>query len=107
MGDDLKSFKISDQVNAPIDKPRSNAGAAEAVPSAGFPRIEALIENDSIDLGSLKDRVTELQALSNSADASPADKGGARKASLAYRHLNELIAHLVETKSSMLQKADE
>ena len=107
MGDDLKSFKISDQVKAPVDKPKSGAGAAEPAPSAGFPRIEALIENDSIDLADLKGRVAELQALANSATASPQDKGGARKASLAYRHLNELIEHLVETKSSMLQNPNE
>lgn len=107
MGDDLKSFKISDQVNAPIGKPKAGAGAAPPAPSAGFPRIEALIENDSIDLGELKNRVTELQALSNSGGASPQQKGGARKASLAYRHLNELIEHLVATKDSMLQNAEE
>ena len=76
MGDDLKSFKISDQVNAPIGKPKAGAGAAPPAPSAGFPRIEALIENDSIDLGELKNRVTELQALSNSGGASPQQKGG-------------------------------
>ena len=107
MGDDLKPFKISDQVKAPVDKPKSGANAAELAPSAGFPRIEALIENDSIDLADLKGRVTELQALANNASASPQEKGGARKASLAYRHLNELIDHLVETKSSMLQNPNE
>ena len=107
MGDDLKSFKISDQVKAPVDKPKSGAGPAEPAPSAGFPRIEALIENDSIDLADLKGRVAELQALANNASASPQEKGGARKASLAYRHLNELIDHLVETKSSMLQNPNE
>ena len=107
MGDDLKSFKISDQIKAPIDKPKADAGATGPAPSAGFPRIEALIENDSIDLGDLKNRVSELQALSNSGEASPKEKGGARKASLAYRHLNELIEHLAATKASMLQKAEE
>jgi hypothetical protein len=45
--------------------------------------------------------------LSTSADTSSSDKTGARKASLAYKHLSELIEHLVATKSSMLQNPSE
>lgn len=107
MGDDLKSFKISDQVKTPVGKPKSENDALAGAPSAGFPRIEALIENESVDLSIINSRLSELQALSSSADATSADKAGVRKATLAYKHLNELIEHLVATKSSMLQNSNE
>lgn len=107
MGDDLKSFKISDQVKTPVDKPKSDKNDLNVAPSAGFPRIEALIENESVDLSVINSRLSDLQALSSSAETSSSDKAGARKASLAYKHLNELIEHLVATKSSMLQNPSE
>ena len=106
MSDDLKSFKISDQVKRTVDKPKSDDGAVAPAPSAGFPRIEALIENDSIDLGWVEARRNELAALSNDSSAEPQTKGGARKAALAYKHLGELIDHLVNTKNSMLQDSE-
>ena len=107
MGDDLKSFKISDQVKTPVDKTKSGDLDMSMTASAGFPRIEALIENDSVDLSIINSRLEALQALSTSAETSSSDKTGARKASLAYKHLNELIEHLVATKSSMLQNPSE
>lgn len=104
MSDELKSFKISDQVKRTVDKPKPGEEIAAPTPSAGFPRIEALIENDSIDLEWVAARRNELLALSNASDTLPKTKSGARKAALAYKHVGELIEHLMSTKDSMLQQ---
>ena len=106
MSDELKSFKISDQVKRTVDKPKKGEDALLSAPSAGFPRIEALIENDSIDLEWVEARKNQLTALSNDGSADPQTKGGARKAALAYKHVGELINHLVSTKNAMLQDND-
>ena len=106
MSDELKSFKISDQVKRTVDKPKKGEEAVLSAPSAGFPRIEALIESDSIDLGWVEARKSQLAALSNDSSADTQTKGGARKAALAYKHVGELIDHLVNTKNAMLQDSE-
>jgi hypothetical protein len=107
MEDELKSFKISDQVKTPVDKPKAGAqGGSEPAPSAGFPRLEALIENESIDLEWIKTRLSQLTAIASDGNASSTDKTGARKASLAYKHIEELMTHLAATKNAMLQESE-
>lgn len=106
MSDELKSFKISDQVKRTVDKPKKGEEAVLSAPSAGFPRIEALIESDSIDLGWVEARRNQLVALSNDGSADPQIKGGARKAALAYKHVGELMDHLMNTKNAMLQDSE-
>lgn len=107
MSEELKSFKISDQVKRTVDKPKKSADGGMVAPSAGFPRIEALIEGDAIELEWIESRRSQLIALSNDGSAAPQTKGGARKAALAYKHVGELIDHLVNTKNAMLQTGEE
>ena len=51
--DDLKNFKISDQVRQRVDRPGAPAkgGDAPAAASVGFPRIEGLLEGGELQAG--------------------------------------------------------
>src|SRR5687768_11300844 len=103
----LKSFKISDQVKQPVDKPRPwaratpKAGAPGAPAdgaaggSAGFPRIEALVEQDAPDLSGFDKRAAELDEMVKAAK-SPKEKAAATKAAAAYAKARALISYLLE-----------
>lgn len=100
--DELKSFKVGDKVKKTVEPPRAGAKAEPApqTPSVGFPRIEAVVEQDQPDLSGLQARHAELSALAGSAKANK-DKAAAKKAALAYQRAEELIAYLLETKAKM------
>ena len=102
MTDDLKSFKISDQVKPTVDKPRPKAQSQEQAPaaSAGFPNIEALVESAAPDLSGFDARRAQLDELAKG-KGSPKDKAGAKKAELAYAKARALIEYLLETKQKM------
>lgn len=100
--DDLKSFKIGDKVKKPVEPPKAGAKAepAPAPGSVGFPRIEAVVEQDQPDLSGLQARRAELEAMAGAAKANK-DKAAAKKAALAYQRAEELIGYLLETKAKM------
>ena len=107
MTDPLKPFKISEQVKQPVDRPRSggarsssNAPPAEAPPSAGFPRIEAIVDGTGLDLAGLEKREAELSSKATG-KGPPKERAAAQKALLAYQKTRSLIAHLLETKEKM------
>lgn len=105
--DDLKSFKIGDKVKKPVEPPKAGA-KTEAPPQAasvGFPRIEAVVEQDQPDLSGLQARRAELEAQAGSAKANK-DKAAAKKAALAYQRTEELITYLLETKAKMTSGGD-
>lgn len=98
---DLKSFKISDQVKQPLDRPRpGQKKPAEPPPSAGFPRIEGVVESDSPDLSGLAERHALLEELA-AGEGTPRDKAAAKKAAQAYARARELLGYLLETKKKM------
>ncbi len=101
--DELKGFKISDQVRQRVDRPgekkgKGGAGAAPAE-SVGFPRVEALVGSETPDLSGLSTRMTALQELA--ASGSNKEKAGAKKAAVAYERAGDLIEHLLETKAAL------
>ena len=100
----LKSFKISDQVKKPVEKPRPWARAAPQGDtgggSAGFPRIEALVESSAPDLAGFDKRAADLEEMAKSAKT-PKDKNAPKKAAGAYKTTRALIDYLLETKSKL------
>lgn len=98
--EDLKGFKISDQVKSPVEKPRAKkAEAAAPPPSVGFPRIEAIVESG--DLGGLEGRLNQLKELAKS--GSNKDKLAAKKAASAYERAQTLLRYLLDTKARLAQ----
>ncbi len=102
MSDDLKAFKISDQVKKQVDRPKGAPPAEAEAPqaSAGFPRIEALVESDVPDVEGLAERQGLLEEMAKG-KASNKDKASAKKAAAAYAKARALISYLLETKRKM------
>ncbi len=99
--DDLKSFKISDQVKAPVERPRAG-GKKEAPappPSVGFPHIEAVVEASSLDMTGFEARLAQLNELAKS--GSNKDKLAAKKAAAAYEKARALLQYLLDTKARL------
>lgn len=105
MSDDLKSFKISDQVPNRVTRPTSGQGDAVESASVGFPRIEALLESDEPDFSGFSTRMSNLQELAQS--GSNKEKAGAKKAAIAYERVTDLLEHLLSTKQAMAGGGDE
>lgn len=105
--DDLKSFKISDQVKPTVTSQQARAPksgtSAEAPPtaSAGFPLIEALVESAQPDLSGLTARAAALDELQKAKGASNKQKASAKKAAAAYVKVRALVDYLLETKQKM------
>lgn len=102
---DLKSFKISDQVKQPVERPRpghagQKKGEAPAASSTGFPRIEGLVESDAPDLSGFAARQATLEEMAK-APGTPKEKAAAKKAAQAYAKARALIDYLLETKRKM------
>ena len=91
MSDELKGFKISDQVRQRVDRPggSSSEGPAVESSSAGFPRIEGLLEGDKLDLSGFGERMGQLQELATA--GSNKEKAGAKKAAIAYERVTDLL----------------
>jgi len=96
--DDLQNFKISDQVKKTVDRPRKTA-SAEDQPSAGFPTLEALVEQETVDVAGLQERHAQLSEMSKS--GSPKEKQAAKKATVAYERALDVVEFLVSTKETM------
>jgi hypothetical protein len=103
--DNLKSFKISDQVRTQVDKPRRTTSVEEPA-SAGFPKIEALVEADARDLQGFEERRALLTEMAKTATGNK-EKAAAKKAAAAYDRVRGLIDFLVETKAKMQRGAGE
>lgn len=101
--DQLKGFKISDQVRQRVDRPAGGDKKAKGRPgeqeSVGFPRIEALVSAEQPDLSGLSARMSNLQELA--ASGSLKEKAGAKKAAVAYERAADLLEHLLETKAAL------
>ena len=96
--EDLKSFKISDQAKAPVE--RAKGKTEEPAPSSvGFPHIEALVESAAPDLGGLESRLAQLNEMAKS--GSNKDKLAAKKAAAAYEKAKALALYLLETKARL------
>jgi hypothetical protein len=98
---DLPSFKISDQVKAPVERPKAKKEKDPGPPpSVGFPRIEAVVESGNPDtLAGLQTRMAVLQELAKS--GSNKDKLAAKKAAAAYEKTRALIDYLLATKAKL------
>lgn len=106
--DELKGFKISDQVRQRVDRPagggKKGAGKSGEGESVGFPRVEALVGSEEPDLSGLSTRMAALQELA--ASGSMKEKAGAKKAAVAYERAADLIEHLLETKAALQAPKD-
>lgn len=101
MSDDLKSFKISAKVPRAVDRKKPAGDAAkEEAPSAGFPIIEALLEEEEIDLGGFGDRHAALADMAQNG-ADNREKANAKKAAIAYERTHDLLEYLISTKEQM------
>ena len=100
---ELKSFKISDQVKKQVDRPKGKAASVEAPAgsSAGFPRIESLVESAAPDLSGFDGRQAQLEEMAKG-KGSNKEKAGAKKAAVAYAKARALISYLLETKQKMM-----
>ena len=108
--DDLKTFKISDQVKPAVGQSQARAKAkgapAQAEPaSVGFPMIEALVESDAPDISGLNTRLEQLTAL-QSESRNNKEKAGAKKAVIAYERTIDLLQYLLDTKSALNAPAE-
>jgi hypothetical protein len=100
--EDLKSFKISDQVPKPAGSAARAGKAAPPEPngpSVGFPMIEGVVEADQPDLSGLQERLDQLTAMAKS--GSNKDKLQAKKAAAAYNKAVALLHYLLETKARL------
>jgi hypothetical protein len=100
--DDLKSFKIGDQVKQPVERPRPGQKKEPEgpPPSVGFPRIEAVVEQDQADLSGLESRQAALEEMAKTGGSNK-EKAGAKKAAAAYQKTRELLSYLLETKEKL------
>ena len=98
--EELKGFKISEQVKAPVDKPRAKKAEASPAPSVGFPRIEALVESG--ELSGLEGRLQQLKAMQNAGGNK--EKLAAKKAAAAYERAHALLVYLLDTKARLSQQ---
>jgi hypothetical protein len=100
---DMKSFKIGDQQKPGVQKPGGKKADATAAPasSAGFPRIEGLVESAKPDLSGLEARTAQLAELAAKPGASNKDKAAAKKAVVAYERAKDLVEYLLDTKAKM------
>ena len=106
MSNDLKDFKISDQVRQRVDRPAGGSGTGSAeTASVGFPHIEGLLESDEPDFSGFSERMSALQELA--ASGSNKEKAGAKKAAIAYERVTDLLEHLLATKESMAGGGEE
>ncbi|MBM4281895.1 MAG: hypothetical protein FJ137_14445 [Deltaproteobacteria bacterium] len=98
---DLQSFKISEQVKAPVDRPKGKKDKDPAPPpSVGFPRIEAVIESGGAETqATLKARAATLAELAKA--GSNKDKLAAKKAAAAYDKARSLLDYLLATKAKL------
>jgi hypothetical protein len=96
--DDLKGFKISDQVKTKVDRPTKKEVVAPAAPSAGFPALEALVDAEP-DMGGFHARHASLVEMSKSGTTK--DKAAARKAATAYEKTKDVIGVLMDTKKKL------
>jgi hypothetical protein len=98
---DLQSFKISDQVKSPVERPKAKKDKdAGPPPSVGFPRIESVVESGGADtLAALKSRAATLQEMAKS--GSNKDKLAAKKAAQAYEKARALLDYLLATKARL------
>lgn len=104
-GSKFETFKASD-VQKKQSRPKARASAGkkaqkEESVSAGFPSIEAKLDQEQLDLQGLQERMAELSALSESGSAQ--QKGAARKALAAYEKSVDLMEYLWETKTSLAE----
>jgi hypothetical protein len=98
----LKSFKVQDAVKKQVDGPKGKVAPAPAEPvsSAGFPKIEALVEAATPDLGELEARRSQLETLAK-ASKSQKEKLAYQRAQKAYEKCRALIESLLATKQRM------
>jgi hypothetical protein len=96
--EDLKAFKISDQVKTKVERATKKEVAPPASPSVGFPALEAFVET-APDMSGFDGRHGVLVEMSKS--GSTKDKASARKAATAYEKTKELIGVLMETKKRL------
>ena len=98
---DLQSFKISDQVKSPVERPKAKKdSSAGPPPSVGFPRIEAVVEAGNADtISGLQARLATLQEMAKS--GSNKDKLAAKKAAAAYEKTKALLDYLLATKAKL------
>ncbi|MCP4502342.1 MAG: hypothetical protein GY822_20495 [Deltaproteobacteria bacterium] len=102
MTDGLKTFKISDQVKKTVDGPKRGGPAApEEVASAGFPTLEALVEQEAPDLSGLRSRQEALSELIK--NGSTKEKQAAKKAVVAYERAIDVVDFLLATKAGMAE----
>lgn len=101
----MKAFKISDAVKKPVERPKAPKGAPApvAVASAGFPRIEALVEADAPDLEGLEARMAVLAEMAKSSKIQK-EKLNAQRAAKAYERARALLERLFSTKRQMGDK---
>ena len=99
MSDDLKSFKISQQVKPRVERPGTSAKGKPGGASVGFPLIEALLESEEPDVSGLNERLDRLQQMAST--GSMKDKSAAGKAAIAYERTADLLEHLFSTKSAL------
>jgi hypothetical protein len=98
---ELSSFKISDQVKAPVERPKAKKEKdAGPPPSVGFPRIEAVVESgDAQTIAGLQARLAALQEMAKA--GSNKDKLAAKKAAAAYEKTKALLDYLLATKAKL------
>lgn len=97
--EDLKSFKISDQVKAPAERAKGKKEETAPPPSVGFPHIEALVEAASPDLSGFDARLAQLNEMAKT--GSNKDKLAAKKAAVAYDKARALLQYLLDTKARL------
>ncbi len=97
--EELKGFKISDQVKTPVDKAKPKKAEQGPPPSVGFPAIEAVVESG--DLGGLEVRLGILKELAKVGGNK--EKLAAKKAAVAYDKAGALLRYLLETKARLAQ----
>ena len=72
-------------------------------PSAGYPNIEALLDQDKLDLSGMLKRQEELVAMSKAKNEPEKSKIAAKHAALAYDKFFDIFSSLLEVKKKMYE----
>jgi len=108
MPEQMQTFKIGDKVGRPGQKPQAPSKAvAEEKPSAGFPRVEALIdEYQTADQAkeTFADSIARLEGLL-AVEKNPKKKAEIVKAKRAFEHTMATLDYLFQVRTELATQA--
>lgn len=105
MPEQLQSFKIGDKVGRNAEKPAKKQAQAEEKPSAGFPRVEALIdEYQTADQAkeTFADSISQIEGML-AVEKNPKKKAQLVQIKRAFEHTMSTLDYLFQVRAELAQ----